>query len=101
MKQYIRGIHAIQSEIGGGEQGVFDSRETNEAIAEVEKILNAPIVALEPIRTRYKCEEEVKEEQVIFLPAHLLIQVWRYLLIRLIRSLMMNTCKNASLPALK
>jgi hypothetical protein len=79
MKQYIRSIHKIQSEIGGGEQGVFASRETNYVIEEVIKILGVPV---EPTTTRYECEEEDKEneEDMIFIPARWLIPVFNPLL---------------------
>jgi hypothetical protein len=81
MKQYLRSIHKLQGD-HGGEQGVFGSKETNEVIAEVSEILSARAKQVESTdlqpKLRYTCEEEVEEieeEQVVYIPARLFLQV--------------------------
>jgi hypothetical protein len=94
MKQYLRSIHKIQLEFGGDGQGVFESRQTNEVVAQVVNILDIPGKELEAprskrsMRTRYNCEEEDKdveegeedvnyeEEGMRYIPASLLLPVF-------------------------
>jgi hypothetical protein len=75
LKQYIRSLHKIQQENGGGGQGVFESRETNEVTAQVVEILDGSLKELKVLRTRYNCEEDGEDEGVISFPARLLLPV--------------------------